>query len=187
MLMFSMGVTLDGYIADRQGDFGWGVPDDEQFRFHLEQVSGLGALLLGRRLYETMLPWETDPAMRDNEATSAFADVWTALPKVVFSRTLDRVEGNARLASAPLAEEISIALDSTDKDVEIGGATLAAAAIERGLVDELHLFRSPVLVGGGTPALPPVEQRVRFELVGTRTFGGRVLYEHYRRVVDETG
>src|SRR4051794_27779259 len=104
MLIFSMGVSVDGFIARRDGEFGWGGPSDEQFRFHLEQVRDLGRCLLGRRLYETMLVWETDPSLQDNEDTTAFADVWCALPKVVFSRTLDSVGGNARLAEAPLAE-----------------------------------------------------------------------------------
>jgi dihydrofolate reductase len=92
--------------------------------------------------------------MRDNELGAAFADVWCAIPKVVFSRTLDSVQGNARLAEASLAEEAAAALDATDKDVSIGGAGLAAAAVELGLVDELRMFRNPVVVGGGTPFLP---------------------------------
>ncbi|MEU1971309.1 dihydrofolate reductase family protein [Microbacterium sp. NPDC019599] len=182
MLMVSMGVSIDGFITDRDGGFAWGPPSDEQFDFHLEQVSGLGGLLLGRRLYETMLPWETDPAMRSSDTYAAFADVWTALPKVVFSRTLDRVERNARLADAPLEEEIARMLAATDRDVEIGGPTLAAPAIEQGLVDEFHLFRQPVLVGGGTRLLPPVRETIQLELLATRTFGDRVVYEHYRRV-----
>jgi dihydrofolate reductase len=186
MLIYSMSVSVDGFIADRDGAFGWGVPSDEQFRFHLEQVRGLGGCLLGRRLYETMLVWETDPSLRDNEDTDAFADVWSALPKVVFSRTLDRVQGNARLAEAPLAEEVAAALDATDKDVEIGGAGLAAGAIELGLVDELHIFRNPVLVGGGTPLLPPVTKHVPLDLIKTRTFGSRVIYERYGRARDES-
>ncbi len=93
--------------------------------------------------------------MRDSEARAAFADVWCALPKVVFSQTLGSVQGNARLAEASLAEEIAAALDATDKEVSVGGAGLAAAAIELGLVDELRIFRYPVVVGGGTPLLPP--------------------------------
>jgi dihydrofolate reductase len=181
MLIYSMSVSVDGFIADREGAFGWGVPSDEQFRFHLEQVRGLGSCLLGRRLYETMLVWETDPSLRDNEDTDAFADVWSALPKVVFSRTLDRVQGNARLAEAPLAEEVAAALAATDKDVEIGGAGLASAAIELGFVDELHMFRNPIVVGGGTPFLPPVTKDLPLELIETRTFGSRVVYEHYAR------
>jgi dihydrofolate reductase len=181
MLIYSMGVSVDGFIADREGAFGWGAPSDEQFRFHLAQVRRLGSCLLGRRLYETMLVWETDPSLRDNEDTDAFADVWSALPKVVFSRTLDRVQGNARLAEAPLAEEVAAALDVTDKDVEIGGAGLAAGAIELGLVDELHIFRYPVVVGGGTPYLPPVAEDIRLDLIETRTFDSRVIYESYRQ------
>jgi dihydrofolate reductase len=176
MLIYSMSVSVDGFITDREGAFEWSVPSDELFRFHLDQVRGLGSCLLGRRLYETMLVWETDPSLRDNEDTDAFADVWSALPKVVFSRTLDSVRGNARLAEAPL--------DATDKDVEIGGAGLAAAAIELGLVDELCMFRYPVVVGGGTPFLPSVTEAVPLDLIETRTFGSRVIYERYRRASD---
>jgi dihydrofolate reductase len=128
-----------------------------------------------------MLVWETDPSLRDNEARSAFADVWCALPKIVFSRTLDGVEGNARLAEGSVAEEVAEALDATDKDVSIGGAGLAAAAIELGLVDELRMFRYPIVVGGGTPYLPPVAGPVPLELTETRTFGSRVIFERYGR------
>jgi dihydrofolate reductase len=181
-LIYSMSVSVDGFIADREGAFGWSVPSDELFRFHLDQVRGLGSCLLGRRLYETMLVWETDPSLRDNEDTDAFADVWSALPKVVFSRTLDGVQGNARLAEASVAEEVAAALEATDKDVEIGGAGLAAQAIELGLVDELRVFRYPVVVGGGTPYLPSVTEDVRLDLIETRTFGSRVIYERYQRV-----
>ena len=184
MLIYSMSVSVDGFIADREGAIGWTAPSEELFRFHLAQVRELGGYLLGRRLYETMLVWETDPSMRETEAEAAFADVWCALPKVVFSRTLDSVQGNARLAEASLAEEVAAALDATDKDVSIGGAGLAAAAFELGLVDELRMFRYPVVVGGGTPFLPPVTEDVPLDLIETRTFGSRVIYERYRRVRD---
>jgi dihydrofolate reductase len=100
MLIYSMSVSVDGYIADREGAFEWGAPSEELFRFHTALVSELGGCLLGRRLYETMLVWETDPSLREDELGAAFADVWCAIPKVVFSRTLDRVQGNARLAEA---------------------------------------------------------------------------------------
>ena len=185
MLIFSMSASMDGFIEDREGDFGWGVPDDEQFSVHLEEVRGLGVYLCGRRLYETMLPWETDPALRDDELRDAFADAWVALPKVVFSRTLDTVEGNARLAEGSLAEEVAAASDATGSDVGIGGATLAAEAIELGLVDELRIFRNPILLGGGKPLLPPVTEAVRFDLVETRTFAEKVIYERYRRAREE--
>jgi dihydrofolate reductase len=184
MLMFSMGVSVDGFIADRKGEFAWTVPSDELFRFHLDRVRELGGILLGRRLYETMLVWETDPSLRDNEDTTSFADVWCELPKVVFSRTLDSVQGNARLAEGSLAEEAA-ALEATGKDIEIGGAGLAAQAVERGLIDEWRLFRHPIAVGGGTPFLPPVTEDLALELIETRTFGGGVIYERYRRARDE--
>jgi dihydrofolate reductase len=186
MLNYSMRVSVDGLIPDREGGFGWSVPSEELFGFHLAQVSELGGYLLGRRLYETMLVWETDRSLRDSELGAAFADVWCAIPKVVFSRTLDSVQGNARLAVASVAEEVAAALAATDKDVSIGGAGLAAAAIELGLVEELRIFRYPVVVGGGTPFLPPVTEGVSLDLVETRTFGSRVIYEHYGRARDES-
>ncbi len=187
MLIYSMSVSVDGFIADREGSFGWSAPDEELFRFHTALVGELGGCLLGRRLYETMLVWETDPSLRDDEDGAAFADVWCVIPKVVFSRTLDSVQGNARLAEASLAEEVAAALDATDKDVEIGGAGLAAAAIDLGLVDELRMFRNPIIVGGGTPFLPPVTEDLPLYLIETRTFGSRVIYERYGRAVAESG
>ncbi len=186
MLIYSMSVSVDGFIADREGALGWSAPNEEQFRFHTAQTRELGGFLCGRRLYETMLVWETDPSMRDTEREAAFADVWCAIPKVVFSRTLDSVQGNARLAEASVAEEAAAALEATDKDVGIGGAGLAAAAIELGLLDELRMFRNPVLVGGGTPFLPPVTKDVLLDLIETRTFGSRVLYERYARTCEKS-
>src|SRR3954469_2728332 len=141
MLIYSMSVSVDGFIADREGAFAWSGPSDELFRFHLEQVGKLGGYLLGRRLYETMLVWETDPSLRDNELRAAFADVWCALPKVVFSGTLNSVQGNARLAEASVAGEVAAALDATDKDVAIGGAGLAAGAVVLGFGAALRMVR----------------------------------------------
>ena len=186
MLIYSMSVSVDGFIADREGGFGWTAPGEELFRFHLAQVGELGGYLCGRRLYETMLVWETDLSLRDDELGAAFAEVWCAIPKVVFSRTLGSVQGNARLAEASVAEEVAAALGATGKDVSIGGAGLAAAAVELGLVDELRMFRYPVVVGGGTPFLPPVTEEVRLDLVETKTFSSRVIYERYGRVRDES-
>jgi dihydrofolate reductase len=186
MLIYSMNVSVDGFIADRAGEFAWTDPSEEQFRFHISQIRELGVYLCGRSLYESMLPWETDPSMRDTELWAEFADAWCAVPKVVFSRTLDSVQGNARLADASVAGEAAAALDATDKDVSIGGAGLAAAAITLGLVDELRMFRHPVVVGGGTPFLPPVTEYVPLNLVETRTFGSRVIYERYRRAGDDS-
>jgi dihydrofolate reductase len=186
MLIYSMSVSVDGFIADRDGAFAWGAPSEELFRFHLARVGELGGYLCGRRLYEAMLVWETDPSPRKDALGAAFADVWCAIPKVVFSRTLDSVQGNARLAAAPLAEEVAAALAATDKDVSIGGAGLAAEAFELGLVDELRMFRYPVVVGGGTPFLPPVTKDVALDLIDTTTFGSRVIHERYRRIRHES-
>ena len=185
MLTYSMGVSVDGFIKDRDGSFDWTGPSEEQFRFHLEQTRELGRYLCGRRLYEAMLVWETDASLRDTELNAAFADAWCALPKIVFSRTLESVQGNARLATASLAEEVAAARDATHKDISIGGADLAAQAIELGLIDELRIFRYPVVVGGGTPFLPPVTEDLRLNLLESRTFG-RVIYERYERADEES-
>jgi dihydrofolate reductase len=181
MLIFSMGLSADGYIADRDGRFDWAEPDDELTAVHLERVSSLGAYLLGRRLHDDMLVWETDPAMRATESLAAFADVWTALPKIVFSRTRSSVAGTARLATKPFAEEVADVLAATDRDVEIGGAHLAAQAFELDLIDELRLFRYPVIVGGGTPYFPPLPRWLPLTLLETRPFGNGVISERYRR------
>src|SRR5215218_5625956 len=181
MLIYSMSVSVDGFIADREGGFDWTAPSDELFGFHLEQIGELGGYLLGRRLYETMLPWETDPLMRADELRTAFADAWGAIPKVVFSHTLDSVEGNARLAEASLAEEVAAALDATDKDVSIGGAGLAAGG------DRARTRRraAHVSLSGrrrwrhAVPAA--VTEQVPLDLIETRTFGSRVIYERYGR------
>lgn len=172
-----MNVSADGFIADREGAFAWSEPSEEQFRRHLAETRELGGFLCGRKLYETMLVWETDPAMRSDELGAAFADAWGALTKVVFSRTLDAVQGNARLAEGTLQGEVATTAGST---VAIGGAGLAAAAIELDLVDEFHLFRHPIFVGGGTPYLPPVTEDRHLRLLETTTFQG-VIYESYAR------
>jgi dihydrofolate reductase len=181
VLIYSMSVSADGFISDREGAFGWSVPNEEQFRFHTDETREIGGFIMGRRLYETLLVWETEPSLRENEIGAAFADAYCAIPKVVFSRTLDTVQGNARLAEASMADEVAAALDATDKDVLIGGAGVAGAAIELGLVDELRMFRNPVIVGGGTQFLPPVMADVPLDLIEIRTFGSRVIYERYRR------
>src|SRR3954454_7126558 len=120
MPMYMSCVSVGVSIAGRAGAFAWTVPSEEQFRFHIALVSQLGGYLCGRRLYETMLVWETDPSLRENEPGAAVADVWCAIPKVVFSHTLDSVQGNARLAEAPVADEVAAALDATGKDVAVG-------------------------------------------------------------------
>ncbi|MHA7987412.1 dihydrofolate reductase family protein [Rathayibacter sp. CAU 1779] len=180
MVIYTMTVSADGFVKDRDGGIDWSAPSDELFEFHLDRVRGLGGHLIGRRLYETMLVWETDPSLRSSPAFTEFADVWTGLPKVVFSRSPMKVTGNARMATAPLGEEIRRMLASTDRDVEIGGAELASQAFELGMVDDIRLFRAPVVLGGGTPFFPPSQAVTRLELVETRVFEPGIVLEHYR-------
>ena len=178
---YSMSVSLDGYIVGPDGRFDWSAPDEEIFRFATDEVRELDVHLLGRRLYETMLFWQTadqDPSL--DAPTRAFAQLWTALPKVVFSTTLTSVQDGHRLASGSLAEEIErLRAEPGDGNIAIGGATLAAEAAASGLIDEYRTRVHPVLVGGGTPFFPRHEHRVHLELLDTRTFhSGVVLLRH---------
>jgi dihydrofolate reductase len=178
----SMSISLDGYIAGPDGGFTWTAPDEEVFRFATDEVRQLGVHLLGRRLYEDMLVWETldeEPSL--DFPVHEFAALWRALPKVVFSTTLQTVRGNARLASGGLADEIErLRAEPGGGDIAIGGATLAAEAAALGLIDEYRLRVYPVLVGGGTPFFPQKEQRADLELVDTRTFPTGVVFLHHR-------
>ena len=176
-VIYSITVSLDGYVADPDGDISWGAPTPDLFAFHLEQVSELSAYLLGRRLYETMLVWEHDPSLRASADGAAFAEVWSALPKVVFSTTLERVEGNGRLARGSIADELERAPDGI---VSVGGAALAAACVEQDLVDEYRMFVVPELLGGGTPYFPARAGRLELELLETRTFPRAVFLRHGR-------
>jgi dihydrofolate reductase len=181
-LIYSMTVSLDGFIAGPSGEIDWSAPDEELHRFHNEQTRELGAHLCGRRLYEVMVYWETadrNPSASDYELE--FARIWKALPKVVFSRTLEQVEGNARLVREGVAEEVARLKEQPGKDIAVGGAGLASSLIELGLVDDFRLFVSPVVLGAGTPYFPAVRERIGLELVETRTFGNRVVYLRYRR------
>ena len=180
---YAMGVSLDGYIVGPDGGFDWTAPDPEVFRFWIDEIREIGVHLLGRRLYETMLYWETadqDPSLDD--AMLEWAALWNPLPKVVFSTTLSAVQGSrARLASGGLTEEIErLRAEPGDGDIAIGGATLAVEAAASGLIDEYRARVYPVLVGGGIPFFPQRERRVDLELVETRTFSSRVVYVRYR-------
>jgi Dihydrofolate reductase len=182
-LIYSMTVSLDGYIAGPDGAIDWGEPDEELFLFHTQQMRETGVHLCGRRLYETMVYWETaeeNPSASEYELE--FARIWKALPKIVFSKTLEKVEGNARLVRDGVAEEVAKLKEQPGQDLAVGGAGLASSLTKRGLIDEYGLFVSPVVLGGGTPYFPALEERINLELVETRTFGSRVVHLRYRRV-----
>ena len=177
-----MTVSLDGFIAGPNGEIDWSPPDEELHRFHNEHVREIGVHLCGRRLYEVMTYWETadeNPAAAEYELE--FARIWKNLPKLVFSKTLEKVEGNYRLVRGGVAEEVARLKEQTGKDLAVGGAGLASTLIRLGLVDDYRLFVSPVVLGGGTPYFPALEERIDLELVETRTFGSRVVYVRYRR------
>jgi dihydrofolate reductase len=176
---FSMGVSLDGFIAGPDGKIDWTAPDEELFQFHIDQTRELSAHLCGRRLYETMLVWETAPDSQWDPPQLEFARIWRALPKLVFSSPLERVEGNARVASDDVATEVAKLKEAGD--LAVGGAGLAATLVELDLIDEYRLFVYPVVLGGGTPYFPARAERLDLELVETRTFGSRVVYLRHRR------
>jgi dihydrofolate reductase len=180
---YSMGTSLDGYIVGPDGGFDWTTPDPEVFRFWIDEIREVGVHLLGRRLYETMLYWDTVDQASLDDAELEWAALWNPLPKVVFSTTLSAVQGNARLASGGLAEEIErLRAEPGEGDIAIGGATLAAEAAALGLIDEYRAMVHPVLVGGGIPFFPRAERRVDLDLVETRTFSSRFVYLRYRVV-----
>jgi dihydrofolate reductase len=180
-LIYSAITSLDGYVADEDGDFDWAVPDDEVHLFVNDLERPVGTYLYGRRIYEVMAAWEhadsfadQRPCMRD------FAELWQAADKVVYSRTLEAVSSaRTRIERDfdPAAIRQMKAL--AQRDITVGGPDLAAQAIRAGLVDELHLFVSPVVVGGGTQSLPD-GVRVQLELLDQRWFGNGVVHLHYR-------
>lgn len=181
---YSMGVSLDGYIAGPDGGLDWGDPDEEVYSFVTDEIRGVDVHLMGRRLYETMLYWETadqDPTLDD--ANREWAALWNPLPKVVFSTTLSQVQGHARLATGGLAEEIGrLRAEPGEGNIAIGGATLAAEAAASGLIDEYRVRVSPVLLGAGIPFFPRHERRVNLDLVESRTFKSQVVFLRYRVV-----
>jgi dihydrofolate reductase len=183
-LIYSMTLSLDGYIAGPGGAIDWTEPDEELFLFHTQQVQETGVHLCGRRLYETMVYWETAEESPLVAEHVKFAQIWKALPKVVFSTTLESVVGKTRLATDGVGEEVSRLKEQPGKDIAVGGAGLAGTCMRLGLIDEWRLFVSPVLLGGGTPYFPTLDERISLELVETKTFGSRVIYLRYRLVPD---
>jgi dihydrofolate reductase len=182
-LIYSMGVSLDRFIAARDGSIDWSAPDEELHRFHNAQAREAGVQLYGRRLYEAMIPWET---AEDNpsapEPIVEFARIWKATPKIVFSTTLEKVQGNATLATGDAGEEVARLKQQPGKELAVGGASLAASLMRLGLIDEFRLFVSPVVLGGGTPYFPALDERIDLRLLETRTFASRVVYLRYERV-----
>jgi dihydrofolate reductase len=180
-LIYSAITSLDGYIEDAHGNFDWAMPDEAVHTFINDLERPVGTYLYGRRMYETMAGWETDPSLAELSPYSAdYAEIWQAADKVVYSRTLDRVSTvRTRIEREFDPEGVRQLKSSAQRDLSIGGPNLAAEAFRSGLVDECQLFLTPILVGGGKPALPN-DVRLELGLLDERRFGNGMVYLRYR-------
>jgi dihydrofolate reductase len=180
-LIYSAISSLDGYIEDEAGGFDWAVPDDEVHAFVNDLERSAGTYLYGRRMYETMLGWETDPSLAaQSPLMRDFAASWQAADKVVYSTTLDAPStARTRIERAFDADQVRQMKASASRDLTVGGPDLAAQAFRAGLVDECHLFLTPIIVGGGKPSLPD-GVRLELELLEERRFAGGTVHLHYR-------
>jgi dihydrofolate reductase len=180
-LIYSAISSLDGYIADEDGNFDWAVPDEEVHTFVNDLERPVGTHLYGRRMYETMVGWETDPTLADRSPLMRdFAEIWQAADKIVYSRTLERVTtARTRIERDFDPEAVRQMKAAAGHDLMVGGPDLAAQAIEAGLVDEWHLFVAPIVVGGGKQFLPN-NVRLKLELLDERRFGNGMVHLHYR-------
>jgi dihydrofolate reductase len=180
-LIYSAISSLDGYIEDADGNFDWAMPDEEVHRFINNLERATGTYLFGRRMYETMMVWETDPNLAaDSPLTRDFAEIFQAANKIVYSRTLETVSTRrTQLERNFDPEAIRQLKESVEHDISIGGPELAAHAFRSGLIDECHLFLTPVIVGGGKPSLPD-NSRLELEFLEERRFDNGVVFLRYR-------
>jgi dihydrofolate reductase len=180
-LIYSAIASLDGYVEDEQGNFGWATPDAEVHAFVNDLERPIGVYLYGRRMYETMVFWETAGAGSDQPSvTRDFAEIWRAADKIVYSRTLETASSaRTRIERDLDADAIRRLKEISGSDISIGGAELAGQAIAAGLVDELHLLLAPIVVGGGKRALPD-HVRAQLELIDERRFRSGFVHLHYR-------
>jgi dihydrofolate reductase len=179
-LIYSAITSLDGYVEDEAGKFDWAAPDDEVHAFVNDLERPIGTYLYGRRMYETMVFWETVSTGADEPVVIRdFAEIWRAAEKIVYSRTLQRVSAaRTRIEHAFEPDAIRRLKEISGRDLTIGGADLAGQAIAAGLVDECHLFLGPIVVGGGKRALPD-NVRAKLELLDERRFRNGVVHVHY--------
>jgi dihydrofolate reductase len=183
-VIYLMMESLDGFVAGPHREIDWAIIDEELHTFVNDQQSAIDTYLYGRRMYQLMVDsWptvDTDPSAP--EYMVEFARIWKAMPKIVFSKTLDRVDWNSRLVRGDnIAEEVARLKAQPGQDMTVGGASLASTLIRLGLIDEYRLFVHPVVVGGGTPFFPALDGTLKLRLVETRTFGSGVVYLCYER------
>ena len=181
-LIYSAITSLDGYIEDAGGSFGWAEPDEETHAFVNDLERTIGTYLYGRRMYETMVFWESPPDLAAQPPyVQDYAEIWQAADKIVYSKTLPTMStAKTRIERAFDPEAVRQLKATAGRDLSVGGAELAAQAIEAGLVDEYHLFLVPVAVGGGKRALPDNGVRLSLELVEERRFRNGTIYLRYR-------
>ncbi|HYT78532.1 MAG TPA: dihydrofolate reductase family protein [Actinomycetota bacterium] len=182
-VIYSMNVSLDGFIEGPNRELDWSTPDEELHRFWNDQAREMGTFLYGRRLYELMAEyWPTaDANPSAPEHVVEFARIWRDMPKIVFSTTLEKVDWNSRLVRDNIAEEVTKLKAQPGTDMDVGGPTLASSFMRLGLIDEYRLVVHPVVLGGGTPFFPALDNTINLRLVETRTFGSGVVYLRYQR------
>jgi dihydrofolate reductase len=180
-LIYSAITSLDGYVADKEGNFGWAAPDEEVHSFVNELERPVGTYLYGRRMYEVMAYWETADTVADQPPfVRDFTEIWQAADKIVYSKTLETVSSaRTRIERGFDPEAVRQLKETAGRDITVGGPYLAAQAIEAGLVDEFQLFVSPIVVGEGKHSLPH-DVHLKLELLDERRFGNGVVYLHYR-------
>jgi len=180
-LIYSAITSLDGYVADKDGKFDWAVPDEEVHAFVNDLERRAGTYLYGRRMYEVMAFWETALTLAEQPPViQDYAEIWQAADKIVYSRTLEKVlSARTRIEREFDPAAIRKMKGLAARDITVGGPDLAAQAIKAGLVDEFHMFVTPIVVGGGNQALPD-DVRVKLELVDERRFQSGVVHLHYR-------
>jgi dihydrofolate reductase len=180
-LIYSAITSLDGYVADENGNFDWAAPDEEVHRFVNDLERPIGTYLYGRRIYETMVYWETAHTLPDQPPfIQDFAGIWQAADKIVYSKTLETPSSaRTRIERDFDPEAVRQMKAAAERDITVGGPDLAAQAIKAGLVDEYHLFLTPIIVGGGKQSLPD-NVRLELELLDERRFGNGVVHLHYR-------
>jgi dihydrofolate reductase len=179
-LIYSAITSLDGYVADQRGNFDWAVPDEEVHAFVNDLERAVGTYLYGRRTYDVMVAWETMPLTDEPAVVCDFAEIWRAADKVVYSNTLEAASSaKTRIERIFDPDAVRQMKATAIRDISVGGPGLAAEAIEAGLVDEYHLFLTPILVGGGTPSLPR-DVRLELELLDERRFAGGMVHLHHR-------
>jgi dihydrofolate reductase len=181
-VIYSMSVSLDGFIETPDRKIDWVIVDKELHTFFNAQAREMGAFLFGRRMYELMVDfWPTkDAGSSKLDYIVEYAHIWRDMPKVVFSKTLDKVEWNSRLVRDNIPEEIAMLKAQPGRDLSVGGPTLASTFIQLGLIDEYQLFVNPVVLGSGTPFFPPLDKPVSLHLVESRTFSSGVVYLRYQ-------